>query len=257
MGPYLLKLCLSLISFQDQESGRSTPKSAASEATVQDVPVSQAEVIASNGSHVVVVNTPHTGNANLVEKATPLIEVSSDPDPQRASSVPKDIKESQNYAKKQHQQKTNSVGIQVNLLEGPALEIVPAKTQPAVPRLAEKLAHLAAEPEEMNLDQYLIKNNKTHYESKTLPRRKSNNDVPKLIKQSSVEEKPAPLRRGYTHDAMLGLESKNPAWMKELNKIRSLKPIRITELIGELNFFRTKIGDGTTSCPNAEARATH
>ena len=53
------------------------------------------------------------------------------------------------------------------------------------------------------------------------------------MKQSSMEEKPAPLRRGYTHDHMLGVDQKsNPAWMDELNKIRTLKPIRITELIG-------------------------
>ena len=53
------------------------------------------------------------------------------------------------------------------------------------------------------------------------------------MKQSSMEEKPAPLRRGYTHDHMLGRDQKsNPAWIDELNKIRTLKPIRITELIG-------------------------
>merc|ERR1739838_1267796 len=53
------------------ESGRSTPSSVA---TLQDNPVSQAEVIVNN-ANVVVVSTPHqTGSANLVE--TPLIEVS-------------------------------------------------------------------------------------------------------------------------------------------------------------------------------------
>ena len=53
------------------------------------------------------------------------------------------------------------------------------------------------------------------------------------MKQTSMEEKPAPLRRGYTHDHMLGMDQKsNPAWVDELNKIRTLKPIRITELIG-------------------------
>jgi len=83
------------------------------------------------------------------------------------------------------------------------------------------------------LDRHLLLNMKSNYESKTLPRRKSNNDVTRLMKQSSMEEKPAPLRRGYTHDHMLGRDQKsNPAWIDELNKIRTLKPIRITELIG-------------------------
>ena len=54
------------------DSGRSTP---ASVATLQDNPVSQAEVIVNN-ANVVVVSTPHTGSANLVE--TPLIEVSEE-----------------------------------------------------------------------------------------------------------------------------------------------------------------------------------
>lgn len=254
------------------ESGRSTPASSqASVATVQDIPVSQAEVIVSS-ANMVVVSAPHTtGNAtNLVE--TPLIEVSEEEDDnnssndkssstttlsngeQRASSVPKDIKESQNYelkkTKKQQQRnpleldllarkaETNSVGVQVNLIQAAALSsptppIMSSKLAQPSPSLARKLAHLAAEPEEINLERHLLRNNKSNYESKTLPRRKSNNDVTKLLKQSSVEEKPAPLRRGYTHDAMLGLDKSNKApWKDEINKIRTLKPIRITELIG-------------------------
>ena len=56
------------------------------------------------------------------------------------------------------------------------------------------------------------------------------------MKQSSMEEKPAPLRRGYTHDHMLGMDQKsNPAWVDELKKIRTLKPMRITELIGRFD----------------------
>jgi len=266
------------------ESGRSTPASQTSVATVQDIPVSQAEVIVSS-ANVVVVSTPHTGSANLVE--TPLIEVSEEEDnvsnksdkssstttlSERASSVPKDIKESQNYEMKkqtlelaaaannrksssmvnkknsnpleqelqnlQHHKTTNSVGIQVNLIQAAALQQQQPMTTSSMssvspsPSLARKLARLAQEPEEMNLERHLLRNNKSNYESKTLPRRKSNNDVCKLMKQSSVEEKPAPLRRGYTHDHMLGQKTCNPAWMDELNKIRSLKPIRITELIG-------------------------
>ena len=61
------------------ESGRSTPASQASVATVQDLPMSQAaEVIVSNSSNVVVVTSPpHSSSAaNLVE--TPLIEVSEE-----------------------------------------------------------------------------------------------------------------------------------------------------------------------------------
>merc|ERR1712228_803062 len=128
---------LQVLPFSD--SGRSTPSSVA---TLQDNPVSQqAEVIVTNNANVVVVSTPHTGNANLVE--TPLIEVSETEDDnnsnksssekssstttlssttgsqssenrgsgserngsctangERASSVPKDIKESRNYEKK-------------------------------------------------------------------------------------------------------------------------------------------------------------
>jgi len=305
------------------ESGRSTPSSVA---TLQDNPVSQAEVIVNN-ANVVVVSTPHqTGSANLVE--TPLIEVSEEEDSmagvsdnnsksnsekssstttlsstnstistngsservssangERASSVPKDIKESRNYEKKKQTKKrnsklfesnpleqeilalkaannsakedtktdsnkqvkeTNSVGVQVNLIQAAALvpssqPESPVPQSPVMgsnpvtpsPSLSRKLAHLAREPEEMNLDRYLLLNQKSNYESKTLPRRKSNNDVTRLMKQSSMEEKPAPLRRGYTHDHMLGRDQKsNPAWIDELNKIRTLKPIRITELIG-------------------------
>jgi len=298
------------------ESGWSTLSSVA---TLQDNPVSQAEVIVNN-ANVVVVSTPHqTGSANLVE--TPLIEVSEEEDDdnsksnsekssstttlsstnstistnggsergstangERASSVPKDIKESRNYEKKKQTKKrnsklfdtnpleqeilalkaannsakedtktdsnkqvkeTNSVGVQVNLIKAaalvasqPASPVPPSPvtcSNPATPSpsLARKLAHLAREPEEMNLDRHLLLNVKSNYESKTLPRRKSNNDVTRLMKQSSMEEKPAPLRRGYTHDHMLGRDQKsNPAWIDELNKIRTLKPIRITELIG-------------------------
>merc|ERR1712072_963109 len=60
------------------ESGRSTPASQASVATVQDLPMSQAEVIVSNATNVVVVTSPpHSSSvANLVE--TPLIEVSEE-----------------------------------------------------------------------------------------------------------------------------------------------------------------------------------
>ena len=334
------------------ESGRSTPASQASVATVQDLPMAQAEVIVSS-ANVVVVTSPHTsGTANLVE--TPLIEVSEEEDDQnksnnnssssrhsststinggseRASSVSKDIKESQNYDLKHKQTKINnkrrsstnnnnnksnteskgssspsvlksppplivtsatppspsvsstlpppppilketaSVGIQVNLIQAAALPTpnptssqqpqqqpqhqqveqqqqqqldqqplqVPATTttcfQPS-PSLARKLAHLAQEPEEMNLERHLLRNNKSNYESKTLPRRKSSNDVSRLMKQSSMEEKPAPLRRGYTHDQMLGLEQKtNPAWRQEFNKIRSQKPFKISELIGKFD----------------------
>ena len=83
-------------------------------------------------------------------------------------------------------------------------QIKSSNTSAASPRLTRKLANLAREPEEMKIDLHLIRNNKQNYESKTLPRRKSNNDVSKLMKQSSVEEKPAQLRRGYTHDALLG-----------------------------------------------------
>ena len=290
------------------ESGRSTPASQASVATLQDNPVSQAEVFSVNNANVVVISTPHpSGSANLVE--TPLIEVSEEEDndsttgcsiktdknekssssstlsstcsgpsvhSERASSVPKDIKESQNYEKKKKQstkkqrvnpleaeilalkaedlehstqeigpvKETISVGVQVNLIQAEALPAptmsLSVPTTPggltlvnSCPSLARKLAHLAQEPEEMNLDTFLMKNNKQNYESKTLPRRKSNNDVTKLMKQSSVEEKPAPLRRGFTHDHMLGMDQKtNPAWMDEIKKIRSLKPIRISELIG-------------------------
>ena len=64
------------------DSGRSsTPAGAATgstgsvQATLQDNPVSSAEVIVNN-ANVVVVSTPHTGSANLVE--TPLIEVSEE-----------------------------------------------------------------------------------------------------------------------------------------------------------------------------------
>ena len=46
----------------------------------------------------------------------------------------------------------------------------------------------------------------------------------------------APLRRGYTHDHMLGMDQKsNPAWVDELKKIRTLKPMRINELIGRFD----------------------
>lgn len=234
---------------------------------MQDIPVSQAEVIVSS-ANMVVVSAPHTtGNANLVE--TPLIEVSEEEDDnnssndkssstttlsngsERASSVPKDIKESQNYELKKTKKlkspleldllarkaETNSVGVQVNLIQAAALSspppIMSSKLAQPSPSLARKLANLAAEPEENTLERHLLRNNKSNYESKTLPRRKSNNDVTRLLKQSSVEEKPAPLRRGYTHDAMLGLDKSNKApWMDEINKIRTLKPIRITELIG-------------------------
>ena len=107
----------------------------------------------------------------------------------------------------------------------------------------------------MNLDAHLLRNNKSNYQSKTLPRRKSNNDVCRLRKQSSVEEKPAPLRRGYTHDHMLGQKgtSCNPAWMDELNKIRSLKPIRITELIGTFDGKEKKAESQATEAADLKA----
>ena len=63
------------------DSGRSSTPGAATgstgsvQATLQDNPVSSAEVIVNN-ANVVVVSTPHTGSANLVE--TPLIEVSEE-----------------------------------------------------------------------------------------------------------------------------------------------------------------------------------
>ena len=266
------------------DSGRSTPST--SGATLQDNPVSQqAEVIVTNNANVVVVSTPHTGNANLVE--TPLIEVSEEDDTrsssekssstttlssttsttgssesrqtgngseqsrgscttangERASSVPKDIKESRNYEKKKQSnstkkrnskmfdtttnpleqeilalkgadsktkttldsnkqvKETNSVGVQVNLIQAAALSSQPSSPVPtstcsgpaataaaapvtsmtsmstASPSLARKLAHLAKDPEEINLDRHLLLNLKSNYESKTLPRRKSNNDV--------------------------------------------------------------------------------
>ena len=236
---------------------------------------------------------------------------------ERASSVSKDIKESQNYEKQKQSKKINnnnhhkinrrssetstnplelelknvmksstssilketaSVGIQVNLIQAEALDIVPgqhalglmmpgqhaqvlvpsedsasAPITPSIstseiissaqsqssPRLTKKLAHLShQEPEEINLERHLLRNNKSNYESKTLPRRKSSNDVARLMKQSSMEEKPAPFRRGYTHDQMLGLDQKSttPAWREEINKIRSQKPFKISELIGKEQF---------------------
>ena len=181
----------------------------------------------------------------------PLIEVSEEEESSsttsRASSVPKDIKESQNYEKQQKQKKMaktekKEVGIQVNLIPAEPIQVVSnpvnkiknSTVSQNSPRLSRKLANLAKEPEEMNLDFHLIRNNKANYQSKTLPRRKSNNDVPKLMKQSSVEEsKERTLRRGYTHDALLGLypKSNNPVEV-ELKKIKSLKPNRVTELIG-------------------------
>ena len=84
---------------------------------------------------------------------------------------------------------TNSVGVQVNLLQAAALTSQPSSPLPtpsvagsspaatASPSLARRLAHIAREPEEMNLDRHLLLNCKSNYESKTLPRRKSNNDV--------------------------------------------------------------------------------
>ena len=184
----------------------------------------------------------------------PLIEVSEEDEgsstTSRASSVPKDIKESQNYEKQKRDQKNQKsltekkeVGIQVNLIAAEPIIQNPvcnkilknSTVSQNSPRLSRKLANLAKEPEEMNIDLHLIRNNKANYQSKTLPRRKSNNDVPKLMKQSSVEEsKERTLRRGYTHDALLGVDPKSnkPAWMTELKKIKSLKPNRVTELIG-------------------------
>ena len=233
---------------------------------------------------------------------------------ERASSVSKDIKESQNYEKQKQSKKINnnnhhkikrrssetstsnplelelrnvksssssvmpnimttvtspilketaSVGIQVNLIQADALGIVAHGLMPgqhaqvlvptsedtsapvsttfpsqSSPRLTKKLAHLAQEPEEINLERHLLRNNKSNYESKTLPRRKSSNDVARLMKQSSMEEKPAPFRRGYTHDQMLGLDQKStPAWREEINKIRSQKPFKISELIGKENLL--------------------
>ena len=159
---------------------------------------------------------------------------------ERASSVPKDIKESRNYEKKKQTKKrnsklfdtnpleqeilalkaannsakedtktdsnkqvkeTNSVGVQVNLIQAAALSSQPSSPVPtstaspsasataavvtsmpstmstASPSLARKLAHLAKDPEEINLDRHLLLNLKSNFESKTLPRRKSNNDV--------------------------------------------------------------------------------
>lgn len=83
---------------------------------------------------------------------------------------------------------TNSVGVQVNLIQAAALTSQPSSPVPtstvagsspaaASPSLARRLAHIAREPEEMNLDRHLLLNLKSNYESKTLPRRKSNNDV--------------------------------------------------------------------------------
>merc|ERR1712088_1233160 len=75
-------------------------------------------------------------------------------------------------------------------------------------------------------------------------------DVSRLMKQSSMEEKPAPLRRGYTHDQMLGMDQKsNPAWREELNKIRSQKPFKISELIGT---FDKRPDDNVNSEESAE-----
>ena len=133
--------------------------------------------------------------------------------------MPKDIKESRNYEKKKQTKKrnsklydhtnpleqeilalkaannnsakvkeTNSVGVQVNLIQAAALTSQPSSPVPtstlagsspaaASPSLARRLAHIAREPEEMNLDRHLLLNLKSNYESKTLPRRKSNNDV--------------------------------------------------------------------------------
>ena len=215
------------------ESGRSTPASQASVTTVQDLPMAQAEVIVSN-ANVVVVTSPHTSNtANLVE--TPLIEVSEEEEEsksnpsrnsssstlngERASSVSKDIKESQNYEKQKQTKKRNSkvfennplelelkniklpakttpipscsltsapstppimketasVGIQVNLIQAAALPTPNPPGSPSVnisassPSLARKLANLAQEPEEISLERHLLRNNKSSYESKTLP----------------------------------------------------------------------------------------
>jgi hypothetical protein len=255
-----------------------------------DFPCSPAEVVVTSASSgVVVVTSPCTGSAHLVE--TPLIEVSEEEEDnnsssqasstntlggsERASSVSKDIKESQNYEKQKQtrnsrlfdninnpldhellQQKdsnkqnnvetvmkeTASVGVQVNLM---------MKTLSS-PSLARKLARLAQEPEEMNLERHLLRNTKNNYESKTLPRRRSNNDVVKLTKQSSVEEKPAPLRRGFTHDQMLGQQDQGSshAWRDELKKFRTKTPLRVSELIGTFDRRGSDAG-GTEGGPSA------
>merc|ERR1740116_629487 len=210
-------------------AGAATGSSGSVQATLQDNPVSSAEVIVNN-ANVVVVSTPHTGSANLVE--TPLIEVSEEENDdnnsksnsekssstttlsstgtistnsgsergnpssgnnsERASSVPKDIKESRNYEKKKQTKKrnsklydhanpleqeilalkaannnsakedtktdsnkkvkeTNSVGVQVNLIQAAALTSQPSSPVPnttaagsspaaASPSLARRLA---------------------------------------------------------------------------------------------------------------------
>lgn len=169
--------------------------------------------------------------------------------------MPKDIKESQNYEMQKKQQRnsidtmedsnktsveTTSVGVQVNLP-------VTKASSMGSPSLARKLAHLAAEPEEIDLERHLIRNTKNNYESKTLPRRRNSNTDMTSHKAAS-EAKPAPLRRGFTHDQMLGLNAKtNPAWREELNKIRSQRPIKISELIG--NF------EGSTAAEAAASEA--
>ncbi len=146
---------------------------------------------------------------------------------------------------------TVSVGVQVNLLN----------KSYSSPSLARKLAHLAAEPEEMNLDVYLLKNIKSNYESKTLPRRRSEVLVKDKGDRGQAQPQHKPLRRGYTHDHMLGSkDAGKPAWKEELNKLRNKTPLRVSELIGSFDRRGSDCGsDGGINFkakPDADAAAT-
>ena len=62
-------------------------------------------------------------------------------------------------------------------------------------------------------------------------------DIENVVSNSLVtsRHKKEPRRRGFSHDHTLGEEKQSYAWRQELDKIRSQKPLRVSELIGTFN----------------------
>ena len=63
-------------------------------------------------------------------------------------------------------------------------------------------------------------------------------------------------RRGFSHDYTLGEEKQNYAWRQELDKIRSQKPLRVSELIGTFNRREPVSEDETEAAVKQRRRAS-